>query len=104
MLAFDVEANKIVFLKDYWRPEVDGMVKEDDIYELSEGKEVPNIPLFGMGNDVLDHKTITHTLRDEEWACDKNDKVSLRHYRMSLDVVGTVVRMHLFATVGDCHS
>ena len=87
MLAFDVEANKIVFLKN-WRPEVVGMVKEGDIYELSKGKELPNIPPFGTGNDVLDHKTITHTLRDEEWACDKNDMVPLRHYRMSLDVVG----------------
>ena len=88
MFAFDVEANKIVFLKDYWRPDVAGIEKEGEIYELLEGKNVPNIPSFGTGNDVLDHKTVTDTLRHEGWACKTNDMVPLRHYRMSLDVVG----------------
>jgi hypothetical protein len=46
MLAFDVEKEEIVFLKDYWRE--DG-VKEGEIYALLESKRVPNIPPFGKG-------------------------------------------------------
>jgi hypothetical protein len=28
MLAFDMETREIIFLKDYWRADVDGMEKE----------------------------------------------------------------------------
>jgi len=34
-----------------------------------ESKDVPNIAPFGKGNDVGDHMSLTHTLRDEKWAC-----------------------------------
>ena len=87
MLAFDMEKGEIVFLKDYWRTDLDGIEKEGDIYSLLESSRVPNIPPFGKGNDVRDHKTLTHTLRDENWACWSKDMMPLRHYRMSLDVV-----------------
>jgi hypothetical protein len=88
MLAFDMETSQLVFLKDYWRAAVDGMEKEGDIYTLLESNRVPNIAPFGKGNDVRDHTTLTHALRDEEWACWSKDMVVLWHYRMSLDVVG----------------
>jgi hypothetical protein len=84
MLVFDVEKREIVFLKDYWREDV---VKEGEIYALLESQRVPNIPPFGKGNDVRDQTSLTHTLRNEEWACWSKDMVVLRHYRMSLDVV-----------------
>jgi hypothetical protein len=87
MLAFDMETREIVFLKDYWRADVDGMEKEGEIYALLESNCVQNIAPFGKGNDVRDHTTLTHTLRDEKWACWSRDMVVLRHYRMSLDVV-----------------
>jgi hypothetical protein len=87
MLAFDMETREIVFLKDYWRADVDGMEKEGEIYALLESNRVPNIAPFGKGNDVRDHTTLTHTLRDKEWACWSRDMVVLRHYRMSLDIV-----------------
>ena len=88
MLAFDMEKEKIVFLKDYWRADVDGMDKEGKIYELLEENHVPNIPPFGRGNDVRDHMTLTNTLREKTWACSSKEMVLLRHYRMTLDVVG----------------
>jgi hypothetical protein len=69
MLAFNTETREIVFLKDYWRADVDGMKKEGEIYALLESKGVPNIAPFGKGNDVRCHMTLTHTLRNEEWAC-----------------------------------
>jgi hypothetical protein len=52
---------------------------------------IPNIIApFGKGNDVRDHMSLTHTLRDEKWACWSRDMVlKLRQYRMSLDVVAS---------------
>jgi hypothetical protein len=67
--------------------DVDGMEKEGDIYALLESKGVPNIAPFGKGNDVRDHTTLTHTLRNEEWACWSRVMVLLSQYRISLDVV-----------------
>jgi len=69
MLAFNMETREIVFLKDYWRADVDSMEKEGNIYALPESKGVPNIAPFGKENDVRDHTTLTHTLRNEELAC-----------------------------------
>jgi hypothetical protein len=87
MLAFNMETREVVFLKDYWRADVDGMEKEGEIYALLESKDVPNIAPFGKGNDVRDHTTLTHTLINEEWACQSRVMVLLRLYRMSLNVV-----------------
>jgi hypothetical protein len=88
MLVFDMEVEAIVFLKDYWRPDVDGMQKEGKIYIILESKGVPNIAPFGKGNDLRDYLTVTQTLRGEPWACWSRKTVLLRQYRMSLDVVG----------------
>jgi len=88
MLAFDMEAEAIVFLKDYWRPDVDGMQKEGEIYAILKSKGVPNIAPFGKGNDLRDYMTLTQALRNEKWACWSREMVLLRQYRMSLDVVG----------------
>ena len=66
---------------------MDGIEKEGKIYAILESKGVPNIAHFGKGNDVSDHTTLTHTLRNEEWACWSRVMVLLRQYRMSLDVV-----------------
>jgi hypothetical protein len=52
MLAFNKE---IIFLKDYWRVDVDGMEKEDDIFALLGN---PNIAPFGRGN-LCDHMIFT---------------------------------------------
>jgi len=87
MLAFDMETRDIVFLKDYWRANVDGMEMEGKIYALLESNHVPNIAPFGKGNDVRDHTTLTHTLRGKRWAFWSREMVVLKHYRMSLDIV-----------------
>jgi hypothetical protein len=69
MLTFNMETRQVVFLKDYWRADVDGMVKEGKIYAILESKGVPNIAPFGEENDVSDHTTLTHTQRNDKWAC-----------------------------------
>ena len=63
------------------------MMNEGKIHAVLESKGVANITPFGKGNDVRDHMSLTHTLRDEEWACWSRVMVLLRQYRMSLDVV-----------------
>ncbi|KAF8872107.1 hypothetical protein CPB84DRAFT_1967539 [Gymnopilus junonius] len=88
MLAYDLEADALVYLKDYWRADADGMEKEGDIYTILEDYNVPNIAPFGQGNDVEDHRTLTHLLRSFEWACWTVSMVQLRQYRMTLKVVG----------------
>jgi hypothetical protein len=91
MLAFNMETREVVFLKDYWRADVDGMAKEGEIYAILESKGVPNIAPFGKGNDVGDHTTLMHTLRNEKWACRSRVMVLLRQYRMSLDIVARLL-------------
>jgi hypothetical protein len=49
MLVFDMETRYIIFLKEYWRADVDGMEKETEIYALLELKGVPNILPFEKG-------------------------------------------------------
>ena len=72
---------------------MDGMEKEGEIYALLESHRVPNIAPFGKGNDVRDHTILTHTLRDEKWACWSRDIVTVEHDRMSLEVVALGCRM-----------
>jgi hypothetical protein len=86
-----MDTREIVFLKDYWRVDLDGMEKGGEIYALLESHRVPNIAPFGKGNDVRDHMSLTHTLRDEEWACRPRVMVLLRQYRMSLNVVARLL-------------
>jgi hypothetical protein len=57
MRAYDMEKKKIVFVKDYWRPDVQDIDKEGDIYRSLEEAEVPYVAPFGVGNDVRDFKT-----------------------------------------------
>jgi hypothetical protein len=91
LLAFNVETKEIIFLKDYWKADVDGMTKEGEIYALLESKGVPNNAPFGKGNDVRHHTTLMHTLRNEKRACWSRDMVPLSQYRMSVDVVARLL-------------
>ena len=77
----------MVFLKDYRRADVDGKEKESEIYALLESNRVSNITPFGKGNNVRNHMTLMHTLRNEKWVCWLRDMVLLRQYRMSLNVI-----------------
>ena len=49
-LDLERSTSKIVYIKDYWRPEGGG--KEGKIYWSLEEKNVPNIPRFYCGNNV----------------------------------------------------
>ena len=49
-LDLEESTSKMVYIKDYWRPE--GGEKEGEIYQSLEEKNVPNIPRFYCRNDV----------------------------------------------------
>ena len=48
MRGWDMEANRMVYIKDYWRAE--GGEKEGEIYRSLEEKNVPNVATFYCGN------------------------------------------------------
>ena len=94
MRGWDMEANRMVYIKDYWRAE--GGEKEGEIYRSLEEKNVPKIARFYCGNDVCreicennvsqeGHETVSQT-KTSDWTCPRTG--SIRHYRMALDRVG----------------
>ncbi|KAI5809917.1 hypothetical protein DFH27DRAFT_166563 [Peziza echinospora] len=83
-LAYNPATQRIVFVKDYWRPAVGGITKEGDIYKKLKENGVRHIAPFGHGNDIAGQKTID--LSKYEWA--KAARSTLQHYRMSLRVIG----------------
>lgn len=95
MLAFDLETKEIVFMKDYWRPDVADIEKEGDIYGILRAHNVPNIAPFGTGNDVRNHVTRTQEFVNKYWVRRRRAPgreaialTPLRQYRMTLLVIG----------------
>ena len=118
MRGYDLDSeesrNRMVCIKDYWRPE-EGE-KEGEIYRSLEEKNVPNIPRFYCGNDVChevrrnnnpeegcgnqvseegndiqvpqkQHETVSQP-KALDWALAYPKTHSVTHYRMALDRVG----------------
>ena len=82
--AMYLKINSVRLLKDTWRVDEEGEVKEGDI--LRGIDELGVIKLIRAG-DVLDHRTITQSLANEPWACKVKDGglVAHRHYRLLLE-------------------
>ena len=70
MRAYDMRKKKVVFVKDYWRPDSSEIEKEGDIYRSLESAQVPYIAPFGVGNDVRNFTTHIQRYREHIWACD----------------------------------
>lgn len=90
MLAFDLTTKQLVFIKDYWRPDVDNIEKEGEIYRDLEEHKIPHIAPFGMGNDVRGHKTVTQAPNDERQRgiIPTPRQTRLIHNRNTLNIVG----------------
>ena len=69
-LDLEESTSKMVYIKDYWRPE--GGEKEGEIYWSLEEKNVPSIPRFYCGNDVC-HEV--HRNNVVQKRCDNSMKV-----------------------------
>jgi len=87
-IVFDLEIQRVVFLKDAWRIDLPDMVKAGDTYEVLHGANVSFIAPFVWG-DVLQHRTLAPEFIPKPWV--KGAVKNLRphhHYRMVLGVVG----------------
>ena len=85
--AYHTEQRAIVFMKDYWRVDANGIEKEGDIYKKLHENEVPHTPLFDCGGDVLQgQETLGHTHTFRMWREINID--CYRHYRMGILTVG----------------
>ncbi|KAF9484762.1 hypothetical protein BDN70DRAFT_849042 [Pholiota conissans] len=94
--AMDVETEQIVFLKDAWRTNVEGMEVEGDIIRSIE--EAPNVPTMVCYGDVgdtssFDHAYITQTdrYRTAEWNAHRppiSRLTSRIHHRQAIKEAG----------------
>jgi hypothetical protein len=85
--AYDIDNNKQVFLKDYWRVDEPGMEKEGDIYATLKEHGVRHIAPFDCGGDVSNYHTLAHTLKQEDWGGGEKDIPCYRPYRMVLSTI-----------------
>ena len=75
-LDLERSVSKMVYIKDYWRPE--GGEKEGEIYWSLEEKNVPNIPRFYCGNNVC-HEVCSNNVVQER--CNNPVEVLRKHAR-----------------------
>ncbi|GJJ09173.1 hypothetical protein Clacol_003395 [Clathrus columnatus] len=89
-VAYSVPLNETVFLKDSWR--LDYQTPEHDVYRRLRSSHVPHIPNVIEGGDILDHKTFTQDLLEEDlvWIRDPPRRLKRhRHYRLILKEIAT---------------
>jgi hypothetical protein len=93
-IAYDIHRNKRVFLKDSWRIDVYGVLKEGETYTKLQDKEVPYIARCSNSGDIGDdtyHRTQAHLLVKEDWVTSPKRAFEFtphRHYRIVLDTIG----------------
>ena len=84
MPAVDLESKTHVFVKDYWRPNGEGVEKEGDNYRKLRQHNVRNIANFYCGSDVRSQITIRQRYGDQA----ANPLEGFQHYRMALQDIG----------------
>ncbi|KAH8984957.1 hypothetical protein EDB92DRAFT_1459802 [Lactarius akahatsu] len=98
-IAYDPETTNLVYLKDFWRTERDGIQKEGDVYRELHDAQVPNIAKLGLAGDVpllpecgrTDSPAVQRTMTQEfvkDW-CPGQPRVDpYVHYRLVLETLG----------------
>ncbi|KAH9174771.1 hypothetical protein EDB89DRAFT_2143297 [Lactarius sanguifluus] len=99
-IAYDPETRNLVYLKDFWRTERDGIQKEGDVYRELHDAQVPNIAKLGLAGDVpllpecgrTDSPAVQRTMTQEfvkDW-CPGEPRVDpYVHYRLVLETLGS---------------
>ncbi|KAH9015347.1 hypothetical protein EDB84DRAFT_1567739 [Lactarius hengduanensis] len=92
-IAYDIERNCIVFFKDSWRVDCDGIKREGEIYAMLNDAGVPNVPRCSASGDVSEdiyHSTHTNRFSNAHWALmsSKHEFTPHRHHQLILDDVG----------------
>jgi hypothetical protein len=91
-IAYDVQRNMRVLLKDSWRVLLEDITPEGEVYARLHQHSVPNIPYCSRATDVGDD--FYHTSRTHEFVgkCGEPHApiqiVPHRHYRLVLDTIG----------------
>ncbi|KAH9174768.1 hypothetical protein EDB89DRAFT_2241537 [Lactarius sanguifluus] len=101
-VAYDPETTNLVYLKDFWRTDRDGIQKEGDVYRELHDAQVPNIARLGLAGDVpllpecgrTDCPAVQRTMTQEfvkgyDW-CPGQPRVDpYVHYRLVLETLGS---------------
>ena len=85
--VFDVEEQRVTFLKDTWRIDVDNIDPEGLTYRKLHESNVSNIATVDASGDV-GGKTMTQLLTDDPWSRVKDKITGHIHYRLALKEVG----------------
>jgi hypothetical protein len=95
--AYDISRSKVVFLKDTWRIDLDGITPEGEVYAKLNAASVRNIPQCLASGDISSseyHATRTPDYAQSSWAskgcsCHPSGPwIPHRHFRLVLDVYG----------------
>jgi len=97
-IAYDVQRNQRVFLKDSWRVLIDGVKPEGEVYDMLHKNQVPNVPRCSLGRDIGDqlHRSYTDTVVETYIGYNPPCFTPHRHYRLVLDTIGE--KLHEFKT------
>jgi len=86
--VYDLIDKKIRFLKDTWRSEAEGMLKEIEVLKELDKAGVHNIPKVTCGGDIPNHRTLTQDYLDRGWAIAKPKQLTTRiHHRILEDFI-----------------
>jgi len=100
--AYDLSHSRMVFLKDSWRIDVEGIQLEGEVYETLHKAEVPHVPQCLTWGDISTddyHSTATWRYTSTPWAVFSETPsthfLPHQHYRLTLDIGGhTLVEYH----------
>lgn len=89
-IAYDVQRNRRVLLKDSWRIAIDDIKPEGVVYNMLHENRVPNVPVCSVANDIGGPLHVTHTNRFVgKYLEHKSPHVTgHQHYRLVLDTIG----------------
>ncbi|KAI0064454.1 hypothetical protein BV25DRAFT_1800059 [Artomyces pyxidatus] len=87
-IAFDLQKQICVYLKDCWRIDEEEVEQEGRIYRRLHEHKVPHIAVFGCAGDVGTQRTLTQDFADKEWACPTDGLIPYHHYRLILETIG----------------
>jgi Fungal protein kinase len=107
-VAYHLEKKKVVFLKDTWRIDMEGMTREGKIYTTLHSHHIPHIAPCVLSGDVAQDQTRSQSILPRPWACtvERKQLVPMVHYRLVLGIVGGVLNdftstRELVVAVGD---
>ncbi|KAH8977382.1 hypothetical protein EDB86DRAFT_3165665 [Lactarius hatsudake] len=99
-IAYDPETRNLVYLKDFWRTDRDGIQKEGDVYRELHDAQVSNIARLGLAGDVpllpecgrTDSPAVQRTITQEfvkDWCPGRPCVDPYVHYRLVLETLGS---------------